>query len=198
MKVWGFFVQSLLTQTSFSSSNASCTCKFKKWQKQAWAGMTAHLGLGIGNGQAFSQLFGLGMKKSIPNFFDWEIEWKIKLPSFWIGIGNEKSFLNPTWGKNAKRASEKMGTGISTHAYPIGTPPLVKIPIFLKRRHSLDWEWEWKTLFPTLLGKDLTKDYLEKVGNGNSRSCREQRGNFSDFLKTVWILSKLNLLDIGP
>ena len=34
-----------------------------------------------------------------------------------------------------------------------------------------DWEWECKTVFPTQLGKELTKEYREKVGNGNSRSC---------------------------
>ena len=41
------------------------------------SGMTfADLGLGMGNTQTYSQLLGLGvgMKNSIPNFWDWE--WK--------------------------------------------------------------------------------------------------------------------------
>ena len=33
-----------------------------------------------------------------------------------------------------------------------------------------------KTVFPTQVGKDLTKESWEKVENGNSRSCLEQSG----------------------
>ena len=72
---------------------------------QAWAGMTfAHLVLGMGNGQAYSQLMGLrmeirkfnsqllglerGMNYQIPNCWDWEC----KLYSQHLGMGNCISF----------------------------------------------------------------------------------------------------------
>ena len=34
-----------------------------------------------------------------------------------------------------------------------------------------DWEWEWKTVLTTQFVKELNKEYREKVGNGNFRSC---------------------------
>ena len=34
-----------------------------------------------------------------------------------------------------------------------------------------DWEQERKTVFPTQVGKELTKESWENVGNGNSGAC---------------------------
>ena len=58
--------------------------------QQAWAGMTfSQLGLGMGNGPAFSQFLGLGMGilNIIPKFWDWEWEWKIKFQLLGLGMG---------------------------------------------------------------------------------------------------------------
>ena len=51
-----------------------------------------HLELGMGNSQTYSQLswWKMGVKNSIPTFWDWEWEWTIQFPTF--GIGNEKVF----------------------------------------------------------------------------------------------------------
>ena len=56
----------------------------------------AHLELGMGNGQAFSQLLGaeIGMKKTNSQL--------------WVlGMGMKNSVPNPTWEKIAKRVSGK-------------------------------------------------------------------------------------------
>ena len=80
---------------------------------------------------------------------------------FKVGIGNG----------NEKQCSQILGLGMGMKN---------SVPKFW------DWEWEWKTVFPTQLGKELTKEYREKVGNGNSRSC----------LFPLWVLSQLENLGL--
>ena len=48
--------------------NSRIYCTNQSTMYQAWAGMTfAHLGLGMGNGQTYSQILGLGMGIKSPN-----------------------------------------------------------------------------------------------------------------------------------
>ena len=57
---------------------------------QAWARMAlTHLGLGMRNGHAYAQLWGLGIQNLIANFQEWEWEWKIKFPTMGMKNGNE-------------------------------------------------------------------------------------------------------------
>ena len=59
----------------------------------------------------------MGMKNSVPKFWDWEWEWKTVLPSFGIGNRNEKQCSRPKLGKNWLKSLGKMlGTGIPAHA----------------------------------------------------------------------------------
>ena len=70
----------------------------------------AHLGLGIGNGQAFSQLLGLGMKKSIPNFLIGKSKEKSNFHLFGLGLGMKK-LSKPYLGKKCQKSIGKDGNG---------------------------------------------------------------------------------------
>ena len=59
----------------------------------------------------------MGVKNSVPQFREWEWEWKTVLPSLGIGNRNEKQCSKPKLGKNwLKSLGKILGTGIPAHA----------------------------------------------------------------------------------
>ena len=81
----------------------------------------AHVGLGMGNDQAYSQLLGLGMgiQNLSPNFWDWEWEYKIKFLTFGIGNGNE-NLIPKIW--KWEIASHFRKGGIATRNFKMPLP----------------------------------------------------------------------------
>ena len=78
----------------------------------------AHLGLGMGNAEALSQILGLGIQNQIPNCWDWELECKIKFPTIGIGNGNEKLIPN-NWEWEIASHFPKIGNATGNSKMPL-------------------------------------------------------------------------------
>ena len=142
-----------------------------------------HLGFGMGNGQAYSQILGLkkrrrkkcnslllglgmGMKNQIPSYWNWEWEWKIN--SQHLGLGNASHFQ-----ENVNATGNSM---LSLHSSANSCFLFTKFNLncFLWKRvlfspiyflEVWDLEWELKTLFPNF-----------ENGKGNEKQCSQLLG----------------------
>ena len=97
----------------------------------------------------------MGMKNSVPKFWDWECEWKTVFPTFGIGNGNEKQCSQPTLVKNwPKSLGKKLGMGIPAHAFLTG---------LLLRLIQKNYNWCWFWLFWQMLeiSKYMTGNWKE-------------------------------------
>ena len=139
-----------------------------------WPSLFQTFGIENGNAKQNSQLLELTnqMKKSAPSP-TWEIiekrvskkRWEREFPLMSAPLVAYPSDATPYYSSLYKVSliPSRGNFYIETTLYPS--------KIFNIFFLSWDWVWESRTVFPTQLGKDFTKEYRKKVGQGNSRSC---------------------------